>query len=124
MTAPIFAATAVTPTVEPLEVTASNSSGNASGFAACGNVSTSSGPSVSVTGGREPYSYQWTQTGGAATNGPFAISSATVANPSWSDLRCGNDADNNENWELEVTDDDGRTDTATISVSLIWIDLN
>ena len=113
------------PLVDPLTVSASNVTGNDSGFAACGSVSSSGdSPGTSASGGVPPYTYAWTQTGGAAEAGPFAISGATAQNPTWSDTRCASHTDNNENWEVEVTDDDGNTATDTISVTLVWTDLN
>lgn len=114
-------------TIRPLTATGNKSSvsGSDSGFTTCspGNV-TSDLVTVSVVGGTPPYTYAWAINDSAADGGPFTPSSPTSNATSFSDQRCATHADNQEIWRCTVTDDNGKTDTVDVTVTLTWADLS
>ncbi len=91
--------------------------------AGCGDVSSAAqAVSLSVIGGKAPYTFAWTNIT-TAREGPFTISNPTGSvNIFWSDLRCAAyTPDNDEVWRATVTDDNGDTATVDVNVSLEWI---
>lgn len=105
--------------ISPPSVTASNVTGSASGLSASGSVSSSTSPNPVVTGGRAPYSYSWARVSGDT---PTCIPT-NVANPGWSEDAVAAGSPSVSTWRVTVTDADGRTGTADITVTLTWTSL-
>ena len=100
-------------------------SGTNSGFAVSGVVS-SNVTTVSVTeNGTGSYTYQWTQTGAPADDGPFSPTQPTGVTTAWSNLCFDNSIDNNEQWRCTVTDTgNGLTGSIFVVVELVLVNLN
>ncbi len=113
---------------EPLKVVINNGpmSGAQSGPSGCSPGAVSTDPPAAqavASGGKPPYSYAWTLNGGAADGGPFTPSAPSSDQTAWSDnQRCDPSTDDTESWRCTVTDDVGRTASATVNVTLSWTD--
>lgn len=102
-----------------LTVTAPDANGSTTSINACQTTS-SSGSTVSVSGGSGSYTYSWAQgPGSAATYGPYTISSASSSGPIWTKSVCASAAQPSEQWTCTVTDTvTGATGSVTINVRL------
>ncbi len=109
-----------------LEISQSSLSGSDDGFGLCSPapVSTSSSTTVTASGGKAPYTYAWTLSGGAADGGPFTPSNVNGASTAFSDTRCDNHINNTEVWLCTVTDDLGAQKSISCTVTLTWADLS
>ena len=108
-----------------LSVTDSTPSGSNSGFAVAGVVG-SNVTAVSVTeNGTGSYTYQWTQTGTPADDGPFSAASPNGSSTAWNKLCFDSSSQNTEQWRCTVTDTgNGLTGSIFVLVTLIWVNLN
>jgi len=114
----------VTP-VDPLTIDAgANVSAGDSGMSNCGNPGTTGITNAVPSGGKAPYTYQWTQIGTPATKGPWVPVSATDPSTNFggSTNVCAFELFT-ETWEIEVTDDDLDTATDTLTVTRSWTDI-
>lgn len=109
-----------------LQVSASNVSGNSSGFIHCGNPGATGIPNTSVAGGSGNYHFSWERVGAAATFGPWDCSNTAIQNPVWlaPDPVCADAVTINETWQVTATDNSsGQIGKASILVNLFWTDL-
>jgi len=102
-----------------LAVTANNVTRVETGFAGSGLVTTNQSPNTVVTGGIAPYTYAWARVSGSTVP---AVSSATVATPSWSGV-CASEVEEAAVWRVTVTDAAAAEATADITISLNWFNL-
>ena len=100
-------------------------SGTGSGLAPSGFVSSNT-TTVSVTEfGTGSYTYQWTQTGAPADDGPFGPTQPTGAGTAWGSICFDNSVDTDEQWTCTVTDTgNGLTGSILVVVELVWTDLS
>lgn len=103
-----------------------NPSSNGSGFATSGDPGTTPAVTVTAAGGVAPYSYAWARVGAAAQYGPYEAVTPT------SNVTTFKDQDDNvtelatnpdETWRCTVTDDNGSTAIADVTVTLTWTNL-
>ena len=114
-------------TLKPLSVSADKSSvtGNDSGFSTCSPTPVFSDTvTVTASGGTPPYTYAWAINDSPADGGPFTCSSPTSNATAFNDIRCATHTDDQEIWRCTVTDDNGKTRSVNVTVTLTWADLS
>jgi hypothetical protein len=103
-----------------MTVSIASISGNNSGFAPTGNV-TSSAAVVTITNGTSPYTYSWTKQLDAL--GTTTISSNTSSGPTFSATDVPDATAYTSIWNCQVTDTNSNVANGTAYVRLLWIDI-
>jgi hypothetical protein len=108
------------PATPQMTVSIASISGNNSGFAPTGNV-TSSAAVVTIANGTSPYTYLWTKQLDAL--GTTTISSNTSSGPTFSATDVPDSTAYTSIWNCQVTDTNSNVANGTAYVRLLWIDI-
>ena len=93
------------------------------GSTSTGSV-TSNSAQLTVSGGTAPYTYAWTRISVNSGTNDVAADNATSATTTFTNPNVSMNVVSNSTWQVTVTDDVSATATATMNVSLSWLDEN
>jgi len=99
-----------------VKVTA-NATGSQAAGSPSGNVTTSAGPTFTISGGTSPFTYNNTIVTPDGTYGTPSVTGATTISPTFNDT-VNALSSSNSTWRLTVTDAASRTATVDYSVTL------